>query len=75
LMAAIVLGLLAPVLSFGIASGAGISALSSIAYSAQSFNFNMGIASYNPATGQGSTSSPTQLDTEKTDRKYYDKKS
>jgi hypothetical protein len=57
-MAAIVLGLLAPVLSFGIASGAGISALSSIAYSAQSFNFNMGIASYSPSTGQGSAPPP-----------------
>jgi hypothetical protein len=53
LVAAIVLGLLAPVLSFSIASGSGFSALSTISYSAQGFKINTGISSYNPSTGQG----------------------
>jgi hypothetical protein len=42
-VAAVVLGLLAPVLSFSIASGSGLSALQSISYAAQGAGFNTGI--------------------------------
>jgi hypothetical protein len=54
LIAAIVLGLLAPVLAFSIASGSRLSALSNIGYSSQSFGINTGISLFNPSTGQGS---------------------
>jgi hypothetical protein len=54
LVASVVLGLLAPVLSFSLASGAGLSALSNISYSAQGFKMNSGIGLYNPSSGQGS---------------------
>jgi ABC-type transport system involved in cytochrome c biogenesis permease component len=50
LVAAIVLGLLAPVLAFSIASGSGISALTTIGYSAQPFKINAGITPYSPQT-------------------------
>jgi hypothetical protein len=50
LVAAIVLGLLAPVLAFSIASGSGISALTTIGYSAQPFKINTGITPYSPQT-------------------------
>jgi hypothetical protein len=50
LVAAIVLGLLAPVLSFSIASGSGISALTTIGYSAQPFGLGTGITPFNPQT-------------------------
>jgi hypothetical protein len=53
LMALIVLGLLAPVLAFSIASGSGLSALNSIGYTSQSFGINTGISMFNPSTGQG----------------------
>jgi hypothetical protein len=53
LVAAVVLGLLAPVLSFSIATGSGLGALTTIAYSAQSFKMNAGISTYTPGTGQG----------------------
>jgi hypothetical protein len=46
LVASIVLGLLAPVLAFSIASGTGISALSTISYSAQPFKLGTGITPY-----------------------------
>jgi hypothetical protein len=51
---AIFLGLLAPVLTFSIASGSGLSALNTIAYSGQTFGLNTGVGFYNPSTGQGS---------------------
>jgi ABC-type transport system involved in cytochrome c biogenesis permease component len=46
LVASVVLGLLAPVLSFSVASGAGFSALSNISYSVQGFKMNSGIGKY-----------------------------
>jgi hypothetical protein len=52
LTASILLGLLAPVLSFSIASGSGIQALSTISYSTQGFGFGTGITPYNPQTIQ-----------------------
>jgi hypothetical protein len=52
LVAAVVLGLLAPVLSFSIATGSGLGALTTITYSAQSFGINAGVSSYNPSVGQ-----------------------
>ncbi len=54
LVASMVLGLLAPVLSFSIASGVGFSALSNISSSGQGFKMNSGIGLYNPGSGQGS---------------------
>jgi hypothetical protein len=54
LVASVVLGLLAPVLSFSLASGVGFSALSNIASSAQGFKINSGIGLYNSGNGQGS---------------------
>jgi hypothetical protein len=47
-LTAIVLGLLAPVLSFSIASGSGISALTTIGYSAQTFGIGTRITPYSP---------------------------
>jgi hypothetical protein len=55
LVASVVLGLLAPILAFSLASGAGLSALSNISYSAQGFKMNSGIGLYNPGSGQGSS--------------------
>jgi hypothetical protein len=51
LVAAIVLGLLAPVLSFTVASGAGIGALTSISSSGQGLGINTGVSLYYPGTG------------------------
>jgi hypothetical protein len=48
LVAAIVLGLLAPVLAVSVASGSGLATLSSIGYSAQPFKINTGITPYSP---------------------------
>jgi hypothetical protein len=45
-VAAVVLGLFAPVLSFYVASNSGFSALSTISYTSQSFGLNTGIAPY-----------------------------
>jgi ABC-type transport system involved in cytochrome c biogenesis permease component len=56
LVASMVLGLLAPVLSFSVASGVGFSALSNISYSGQGFKMDSGIGLYNPGSGQGSNS-------------------
>jgi hypothetical protein len=57
---AVVLGLLAPVLSFGIASGAGIGGLNNVAYIGQNFGLNTGVGMYKPETGQGvPTTTPT----------------
>jgi ABC-type transport system involved in cytochrome c biogenesis permease component len=53
LVAVIVLGLLAPVLAFSIASGSGISALNIIAYSGQAFKITTGIGFYDAKSGQG----------------------
>jgi hypothetical protein len=53
LVAAIILGLLAPVLAFSIAAGSGLSALNTIAYSGQTFGLNTGVGFYNASTGQG----------------------
>jgi hypothetical protein len=50
LVSSIVLGLLAPVLAFSIASGSGIQALSSLSYSSQPFGIGSGITPYNPQT-------------------------
>jgi hypothetical protein len=58
LVASIVLGLLAPVLAFSIASGTGISALSNVTQSSQGFGFNSGIGFYNLGSGKGSPGSP-----------------
>jgi hypothetical protein len=44
----LVLGLFAPVLSFGIASGSGMSILTTIAYTSQSYGVNIGMSSYVP---------------------------
>jgi hypothetical protein len=52
LVASIVLGLLA----FSIASGTGISALSTISYSAQPFKIGTGITPYSPETYNGNGS-------------------
>jgi hypothetical protein len=52
-VAAVVLGLLAPVLSFSIASGSGLSALTSISYAAQGAGFNSGVGFYDVNSGQG----------------------
>jgi hypothetical protein len=54
LVASVVLGLLAPVLSFSLASGVGFSALSNIASSAQGFKIKSGIGLYDPNSDQGS---------------------
>ena len=54
LVAAIVLGLLAPVLSFTVASGAGIGALTSISSSGQGLGINTGVSLYYPGTSGGS---------------------
>jgi hypothetical protein len=42
LVASVVLGLLAPVLSFGIASGTGLGALNNVALVSQTFGMNTG---------------------------------
>jgi hypothetical protein len=47
-VASLVLGLFAPVLSFGIASGSGMSILNTIAYTSQSYGVNIGMSSYVP---------------------------
>jgi hypothetical protein len=44
LVAAIVLGLLAPAIAFIIAFGSGLAALTQVSYSAQNFGMNNGIA-------------------------------
>jgi ABC-type transport system involved in cytochrome c biogenesis permease component len=54
LVASMILGLLAPVLSFSVASGVGFSALSNISYSGQGFKMDSGIGLYNSGSGQGS---------------------
>jgi hypothetical protein len=53
LVSSIVLGLLAPVLAFSIASGSGIQALSTISYSAQPFRLGTGITPYTPQAVDG----------------------
>jgi hypothetical protein len=58
LVASIVLGLLAPVLAFSIASGTGISALSNVTQSGQGFGFNSGVGFYNLGSGKGGPESP-----------------
>jgi hypothetical protein len=62
LVAAIVLGLLAPVLAFSIASGSGISALNTIAYSGQAFKINTGIGFYDAKPGQGGNDNSGQYE-------------
>jgi hypothetical protein len=47
----VVLGLLAPVLSFAIASGSGINALSNVSQISQNFGINTGAAYYTPGSG------------------------
>jgi hypothetical protein len=44
LVVSTVIGLLAPVLAFSIASGSGLAALTQVSYSAQNFGMNNGIA-------------------------------
>jgi hypothetical protein len=58
LVAAIVLGLLAPILAFSIASGTGLSALTTVAYSGQAFKINTGVGFYSPSTGDGLVQQP-----------------
>jgi ABC-type transport system involved in cytochrome c biogenesis permease component len=60
LVAAIVLGLLAPVLSFTVASGAGIGALTSISSSGQGLGINTGVSLYYPGTGGNDNSNNRQ---------------
>jgi hypothetical protein len=48
---AVVLGLLAPVLSFAIASGSGLNALSNVSQISQNFGLNTGAAYYTPGSG------------------------
>jgi hypothetical protein len=52
-LAVVVLGLLAPILSFSIASGSGLSALTAISYAAQGAGFNTGVGFYDVNSGQG----------------------
>ena len=59
LVSVIVLGLLAPVLAFSIASGSGLSALSTISYSTSSFGIRTGITPYNPDTAANNASRKT----------------
>jgi hypothetical protein len=63
LVASIVLGLMAPVLAFSIASGSGLSALSNIGYSSQSFGINTGVGMFNANTGQGIPTDPSKKQT------------
>jgi hypothetical protein len=49
---AVVLGLLAPVLAFSIASGSGLNALSNVSQISQNFGLNTGAAYYAPGSGQ-----------------------
>jgi hypothetical protein len=51
---AVVLGILAPVLAFGIASGSGLNALSNVSQISQNFGINTGAAYYVPGSGQPS---------------------
>jgi hypothetical protein len=50
----VVLGLLAPVLAFSIASGSGLNALSNVSQISQNFGLNTGAAYYVPGSGQPS---------------------
>jgi hypothetical protein len=52
-LAVVVLDLLAPVLSFSIASGSGLSALQTISYAAQGAGFNAGVGYFDLNSGQG----------------------
>jgi hypothetical protein len=54
LVASLILGLFAPVLAFGIASGSGMSILNTIAYTGQTYGVNIGMSSYIPAAGNSS---------------------
>ncbi len=65
LVAAIILGLLAPVLSFTVASGAGIGALTSISSSGQGLGINTGVSLYYPGTGHGSSGGRSSSTVEK----------
>lgn len=58
LIASVVLGLLVPVLSFSIASGAGFSALTNISYAAQSYGMKSGLGFYNLNTGEDTNNEP-----------------
>jgi hypothetical protein len=65
LVASLILGLFAPVLSFGIASGSGIGILNTISYSSSTFGVNLGLSSYNPAMSNNNPSpSPTNKSNE-----------
>jgi hypothetical protein len=63
LVAAIVLGLLAPALSFGLASGAGLGAMNNIGYIGPSFGLNSGVGMYNPAASKYTPSDSSDPDT------------
>jgi hypothetical protein len=54
----IILGLLAPVISFSIASGAGIGALNTLSYAGQGFGLSTGIAPVPMGTGPGGSGVP-----------------
>jgi hypothetical protein len=60
LVASLILGLFAPVVSFGIASGSGIGILNTISYSSSTFGVNLGLSSYNPAMGDTSKQNTKQ---------------
>jgi hypothetical protein len=57
---AVVLGLLAPVLAFSIASGSGLNALSNVSQISQNFGLNTGAAYYVPGSGQPSSNDVNQ---------------
>jgi hypothetical protein len=59
IVASVVLGLFAPVLSFYVASNSGFSALTTVSQTAQSFGLNGGISSYVIAPGSSNGGSPT----------------
>jgi hypothetical protein len=57
---AVVLGILAPVLAFGIASGSGLNALSNVSQISQNFGINTGAAYYVPGSGQPSVNNSSR---------------
>jgi hypothetical protein len=57
---AVVLGILAPVLAFGIASGSGLNALSNVSQISQNFGINTGAAYYVPGSGQPNANNSDQ---------------
>jgi hypothetical protein len=61
LVAAIVLGLLAPAIAFSIASGAGIGALNTLSYAGQGFGLNTGLSMVPGAPNAGGGTVPPNV--------------